>query len=244
MKKIMLILSVLILMSGLLCAQGYKLRVLTENYPPLSYIEEGVITGYGADVVTAIQKQLGTAFPMELHVWEEAYEIASNEENILLFTMEKTTEREKLFQFVGPLGSNTAWFYVPYGSKLELMDLDGARKLKAIATTSNWFTEQELIKLEFKNLVSVADPIETIKMVLAGKADAAVYTDLTLPQLAKEAGIAPKELKPVLELMSSEYYLAFSAKTAPEIVEAWSEAFHKLQESGELKTIKAHWSIP
>lgn len=244
MKKAMIILSVITVLSGLLWAETPKLRILTENYPPLSYIENGVITGYGADVVNAIQKQLGTEYPMELHVWDKAYDVALNEPNVLLFTMERTGEREKLFQFVGPLGANTAWFYVPYGSKLELKDLDAARKLKSIATTTNWFTEQELIRQEFKNLVSVADPIETIHMLLKGKADAGVYTDITLPQLAKEAGIAPKELKPLLELMRSEYYLAFSAKTDPDTVKAWAEAFQKLQESGELKTIKARWAIP
>ena len=244
MHKTMFILSILVLVGGLLWAQGYELRVLTENYPPLTYMKEGAIKGYGADVVSAIQKLLGTEFPIELHMWEKAYELALNEPNILLFTMEKTAEREKLFQFVGPLGANTAWFYVPAGSKIEIKDLDAARKLNAIATTTNWFTEQELIKLGFENLKSMADPIETIHMVLKGKVDASVYTDLTLPQLAKEAGVAPNELKPALELMRSEYFLAFSAKTDPEIVKAWSEAFNKLQESGELKSIKANWDIP
>lgn len=244
MKRALLILSVLILVCGMLSAEGPKLRILTENYPPLSFIEEGRITGYGADVVIAIQKKLGTEYPMELQTWEKAYEIALNEPNILLFTMEKTPEREKLFQFVGPLGANTAWFYIPFGSKMELKDLDAARKLKAIATTTNWFTEQELLKLGFENLISVTDPIETIHMVLKGKVDASVYTDITLAQLAKEAGVAPKELKPALELMRSEYFLAFSAKTEPEIVKAWAEAFHKLQESGELKAIKARWDLP
>jgi len=244
MYKSMFILSILVLFGGLLWAQGYELRVLTENYPPLSYMEDGVITGYGAEVVTAIQKQLGTEFPVELHMWEKAYELALTEPNVLLFTMEKTPEREKLFQFVGPLGANISSFYIPYGSKMEIKDLEAARKLNAIATTTNWFTEQELTRLGFTNLKSVADPIETIKMLLEGKVDASVYTDLTLPKLAKEAGVAPKELKPALELMRSEYYLAFSAKTEPEIVKAWTEAFNKLQESGELKAIKAHWDIP
>ena len=244
MKKVMIVLSAIAVLSGLLWAEAPKLRILTENYPPLSYIEDGVITGYGADVVSAIQRQLGTEFPVELHMWDKAYEMALSEPNVLLFTMERTKEREGLFQFVGPLGANTAWFYVPFGSKLEIKDLDAARKLKSIATTTNWFTEQELIRLGFKNLVSVADPIETIHMLLKGKADASVYTDITLPQLAKEAGIAPKELKPVLELMRSEYYLAFSAKTEPEIVKAWTEAFRKLEESGELKALKNRWAIP
>lgn len=244
MTKCMIILSVFFILSGLLWAGDSELRILTENYPPLSFIENGVITGYGADVVAAIQKQLGTEFPVELQVWDKAYDVALNEANVLLFTMEKTVEREKLFQFVGPLGSNTAWFYIPFGSKLEIKDLDAARKLKSIATTTDWFTEQQLVKMDFKNLKSVADPIETIHLVLKGEAEAAVYTDLTFPQLAKEAGVAPKEFKPVLELMRSEYYLAFSAKTDPQIVKLWSEAFNKLQESGELKAIKGRWDIP
>jgi len=44
----------------LLHAQDHELSILTENYPSLSFEEDGVVSGYGADVVIAIQKILGT----------------------------------------------------------------------------------------------------------------------------------------------------------------------------------------
>lgn len=242
MQKTMLLLMVILALLCVSCTQkNVELTILTENYPPLSYVENGVLTGYAAEVVAAIQKELKINATPVILPWEEAYNRALYEANIVLFTMEKIPERELQFNFIGPLGANTAYFYALASNPLELADLEAAAKVKAIATTTNWFTEQFLQERGFHNLVSKADPLQNLNMLINKEADLGVFTDITFPELCKEAGVAPDSLRPVLQLMQSEYYIAISKATDPEIVKAWEEAFDTLVKNGTLDNLKRKW---
>lgn len=240
-KTVFVILAILAILCVSCARKNVKMTILTENYPPLSYAENGVVTGYGAEVVAAIQKELKTdAVPVVLP-WDEAYNRALTEPNVVLFTIEKTTDRESRFNFIGPLGANTSYFYSLASNPIMLTDLQAAGKVKAITTTTNWFTEQFLKDKGFANLISKPDPIDNLKLLINKEADLGVFTDVTFPQLCKEAGIAPDSLKQVLELMKSEYYIAISKATNTEVVEAWEKAFAKIETNGTLQELKNKW---
>ncbi|MGC9362463.1 MAG: substrate-binding periplasmic protein [Candidatus Syntrophosphaera sp.] len=220
------------------------MTILTENYPPLSYVQDGKVTGYGTDVVAAIQQELGTDFSPRITSWEEAYEIALNEPNVVIYTIEKTPERADKFYFIGPLGANTSSFYALSDNGIKLETLEEAKAVDTIATTKNWFTEQYLKEQNFTNLVSRETPYENIDMLLNGEADLAPFTDVTYPELAKAAGIDPSELKPVMRLFSSEYYLALSRKTDTQVILDWEQAFATIERDGTLQKIKDKWFPP
>lgn len=242
MKFIAYLLMVLVAVFSIACAKkSPEMTILTENYPPLSYEENGVVTGYGTEVVAALQAELGSEAKPVVLPWDEAYNRALSEPNVVLFTMEKTAEREDKFYFIGPLGANISSLYALKDSPLVLADLEAAAKVKAIATTTNWFTEQFLKSKGFSNLISKPDPIDNLKMLVNKEADLGVFTDVTYPQLCKEAGISPDTLKPVLELMQSEYYIAISKTTDPKIVQKWETAFAKIQSNGILENLKDKW---
>ncbi len=238
----------ILLVLGLICIffvsctrQENELIILTEHYPPLSFVENGVTSGYGADVVAAIQNELNTNIEPELMEWDKAYQRALVEKNIVLFTMEKTPEREAHFYFIGPLGENTTFFYALAENPIQLKDLEAAKAVSAIATTKDWFTEQHLIDQGFTNLKSHSDPIQNIRMLINKETELGVFTDVTFPQLAKSAGIDPNTLRPVLDLMSSEYYIAISKKTDLSVIKKWENAFNTLVANGELESIRGKW---
>ncbi len=242
MKKFNFLLVLVVSLVALSCARKEtEMTILTENYPPLSYVEDGVVSGYGAEIVAAIQEELNTDVTPQLMDWEKAYQRALNEKNIVLFTMERTPEREELFHFIGPLGENTAFFYARADSEIELQDLAAAREVSSIATTKDWFTEQHLIEQGFTNLVSSVDPVQTLHMVMNEEAELGVFTDITFPELVLSAGYEPTDLVPVLSLMSSHYYIAISRGTDSSIVEKWENAFAALQNDGTVAAIHDKW---
>lgn len=242
MKRTGLLIALALLL--LLSACGKKmpeLSLVTEAYPPLTFEQDGKLSGYGVDVVEAIQKKLGTNFQTRLMSWDEAYQKALSEANVVIFTLEKTPEREELFHFVGPLGANTASVYVPKSSTLNFESLEDLRKLSSIATTGNWFTEIYLKEQGFENLLSMADPKDNIRAVISGEADASVFTDITYPLLATDAGIAADELSPVYTLMTTEFYIGISKATDAKVVELWQKAFDDLAQDGRIDELKDKW---
>lgn len=245
MKKALLFIAISLALFAFSCSRKeVRMTILTENYPPLSYIQDGKVTGYGADVVAAIQEELGTDFAPRLTSWEEAYETALKEPNVVIFTIEKTPDRVDKFYFIGPLGANTSSFYALRENEVTLETIEDAKAVDKIATTKDWFTEQYLKEQGFTNLVSRETPYENIEMLLKGEADLALFTDITYPEITKAAGIEPAELKPVLRLFSSEYYIALSNETDTQIILEWEQAFAKIEKDGTLQKIKDKWFPP
>lgn len=241
-KTISIIVSVIIAVSMISCSpQKDELKILTEDYPPLSFMADGEISGYGTDVVNAIQDELGMSNPIQLLSWEEAYNTALNEANVVIFTIDKTPEREEKFHFIGPLGSNVASFYTYSDNELQIEDLEAAKAVPTIATTTNWFTEQYLQERGFENLKSMNDPLQTLRSLKNKEADLAVFTDVTLPELLREAEIDRDELQPVMQLLTTDYYIAISKSTPQSIVSQWQNAFEGIKNKGMLEDLKQKW---
>jgi polar amino acid transport system substrate-binding protein len=243
MYKNLLVITIatVLLVLGACSKAPQKIQILTENYPPLSFEQNGEITGFGSDVVNAIQAELGTKHAIRIMDWDDAYATALRESNVILFTMDKTPEREDKFHFIGPLGSNVASFYANRDNMTVPVDIEQAKSYSSIATTTDWFTEQYLKEEGFENLSSNADPLQAVKLLADQKADLAVFTDVTLPELCKEAGVDIDSFTPVLELLSTDYYIAISKTTDVKTVEDWQKAFATIKERGELAKLHSKW---
>lgn len=242
MRKALILLLVVAALFCVSCQKKPKgMTILTENYPPLSFESAGKITGFGADVVEAIQQELKTNYQPMMLPWDTAYQRALKEENVVLFTMERTREREDKFHFIGPLGANTTYIYALRENNNPLPNLEAARQAIGIATTTNWFSEQMLKEKGFTNLLSNPDPLDAIKLMVSGKAELGIFTDLTFPQICAEAGVSPEAFKPVLELQQSEYFIAISKSTKEPVVDQWRNSFERLQKEGVIDRLRDRW---
>jgi polar amino acid transport system substrate-binding protein len=135
MNKTMYLLMIFVLVLGACSKANENMVILTENYPPLSYIEDGEVTGFGSDVVNAMQAELGTAYPIQMKSWDEAYTTALPEANVLLFTMDRTPERENDFHFIGPLIKRASLY--ANSNRSHSKNLEEGRNVAAIGTNTN-----------------------------------------------------------------------------------------------------------
>jgi polar amino acid transport system substrate-binding protein len=74
---------------------------------------------------------LGITAPIRLTAWENAYNMARLHPDVVLFSAERTPERETLFHWVGPVGSNSAILYGKAGTDLTLADLADVHQVAA-----------------------------------------------------------------------------------------------------------------
>ena len=85
-------------------SQTPALTLLCEEDPPDQYVNaKGELDGYVYQVVREIQRRIGNKDPIRMVNWSGAYDLAQNQPNVLLFSMNRTKEREKLFQWIGCL---------------------------------------------------------------------------------------------------------------------------------------------
>ena len=218
------------------------LQIYTENYPPLTFMNPfGQITGFGTDIVHDIMERNKVFASVKLSTWSNGYELALHNPNFCLFTMDRTDIRENLFQWVGPIGTNATYFYTRAGSGITINSLADARGLAAVGTVSSWFSDQRLRELGFTNLVSGSEPGSMTKKLMMGEIDAFVCSAVTFPTILSEQGFTYSEVTEAFELMSSDFYIAFSKNTPATTVNQWQTALVAMKQDGTYNAIRQKW---
>ena len=212
-------------------------QLVTEEYPPITYMKDGRPTGFVTDMVRAIASRLHIPDNIRLTFWKNAYNMALLYPNVILFSAERTPEREALFHWVGPVGKNSAILYAKKGAGIHINSLDEAKRVGAIATTTDWFTEQYLKRMGFTNLVSSKDPAQNVRQLMNGEVQLSIFTDLTVPEIAKNAGYGMEDIEPVNTVSRTYFYIAISKDTPTEVVRAWQSALDELKSDGTFEKI-------
>lgn len=218
------------------------MQIYTEPYPPLTYRNlDGEITGFGTDIVKEIMKRNGIYNEIKLSSWGNGYQMALSNPNFCLYTMDRTEIREDLFQWVGPVGTNTTWIYTKTGSGIVLNTLDDAKKLNKIGVVNSWFSTQFLEKEGFSNLVYESTPEVLAEDLIEGKIDGFVCTDITLPNILESIEFEYSDVNPSFAVMSSDFYIAFSKNTPASTVNIWKTTLEEIKSDGTYEEIFRKW---
>lgn len=218
------------------------LQLYTEQYPPLTFRNNsGEITGFGTDIAGEIMRRNNIFADIRLSTWSNGYDLALSNPNFCLFTMDRTPIRENLFQWVGPIGTNTTWFYTKSGSGITISSLEEARSLSSIGTVNSWYSDQYLRELGFTNLVSNSDPNIIVQKLLNGEIEAFVCSDVTFPSILHGLGYPYSEVVTNFSIMSSDFYIAFSKNTPSSMVAKWQTALDAMKNDGTYDAIFNKW---
>jgi polar amino acid transport system substrate-binding protein len=111
----------------------------------------------------------------------------------------------------------------------------------SVGTVNSWFSDQYLRQLGFDNLVSDSDPLVMTKKLMHGEIDVFVCSAVTFLEILKELGYKFNQVVPAFELMSSDYYIAFSKNTPISIINQWQSALNSIKQDGSYDAIYRKW---
>ena len=179
----------------------------------------------------------------KIHVWPWArdYKLLKKGPNYLVFSVSRTKERDKLFQWVGPIYSMKTGFYTKKDSSIKINNLEDAKKVSKIGTYFESFDEQYLESKHFLNLESSRNNILNIKKLMLGRLDVITATNVTIKAMVEKAGYDMKDIKNVYNFMNVGVYFAFSKDVPFEVVDAWRKELEKMRNNGELQNIRNKW---
>ena len=80
-----------------------NIRIIAEDYKPLSYLQEGKLIGPSVEILQLLMKKLKVQSSILIFPWLRGYLTTRDEPNTALFSTTRTKERESLFKWVGPL---------------------------------------------------------------------------------------------------------------------------------------------
>jgi len=217
------------------------LRILGADAAPLFFRQNGVITGFCADVVKDIQRRIGDATPMQVVPWVRAYRTALAGENVVLACPKRTPARETRFKWVGPLLETHTNLYALRSTGLHLQTLDEARKLDGILLPREFYSYDYLAAAGFTNLEPVATSRVMLTMLLAGRRPAMVTDSEQLNTLLKQAAVPAGTVVPVLPVMKTQSYLTFPPDAPEAQVERWRQALEAMKQDGTFARLQKQW---
>jgi polar amino acid transport system substrate-binding protein len=242
MKNILLLLLSLFCLSSQPLAAG-QLTILTENLPPLNYLDNGALVGSSVEIVQEIKKRIGSTEPIQVYPWARAYKMALEEENVVLFGMTYTQDRSELFKWVGPLATKRDILLARKDSPTSITTLEDAKKVERIGTLRDDVRGKMLEKLGFTNLEPVSDEQKNAQKLALGRIDLWAYKKPGFRTVCELAEVDSDLFVEVAHLKKSELKIAFSNKTSDEIVAQWQKAFDEMVADGTVQRIKDKWNI-
>lgn len=218
-----------------------KLSILTEEWPPISFEENNKAQGFAVEVVEQIQALTKDKNPIQVVPWARGYRELQNQPNVVLFTVMRTEEREKMFTLLGPIGISEVALYGLAERPLAIQTIDDAKKLNSIAAVDETLFETALQKKGFRNIVTAMTPEQEIRLLAAGRVDLISGDFQVLQNALNKAGFTHLKLKRYLLIEKTKFYIAFSKGTKPELIQEWKKALKQIKADGRFHKISQKW---
>lgn len=242
MIKMFYVVMALLLITSAQAALSNDLTILTENLPPLNYVQDGQLVGPSVDMVREIQRRVNSQAKIQVYPWARAYQLALEKENVVLFGMTYSKARYDKFKWVGPLATKRDILVAKKGSRVKITSLEDAKKVKNIGTLRDDTRERLLKSHGFTNLEPVSDEQLNAQKLALGRIDLWAYKIPGLRTVCDLAGVDFNEFEEVYHLRKIDLMIAFSKKTPDSIVQKWQKAFGEIIADGTIMRIRKKWN--
>ena len=238
MVLVMLITLLLLLTPG---AHAQKLNIYTEDWPPMNFKTRTGIDGMAVDIVKALQALTGNKETIQPVPWARGYKAVVEDDNVMLFSLGRSPEREKLMRMLGPIAISKTVLYTRHGEAARLKTLgDDLYKLAVGAYRGSIFADTAR-KKGFYNLEQADSPKNSSNMLFAKRFDLWVEGSLAVGAVLQETGRTVADVEEVMVLDSLELYLAFSLKTPASTISLWENALRQMKKDGSFQKIHQKW---
>ena len=217
------------------------ISVVTEQYPPYNYEENGKIKGVGTEVVEAVLKEAGVTYDIKIYPWARSLSMAETEENVLIYSISRTEKRENIYRWIGVIFPIRFYIYALNSrSDIQTMkDIDQAKPYR-VGVAHKDALEQYFLDKKFPNIASSYDNEINIKRLFLGDIDLWPMSVYTANYFLGKISHKPSDLKKIHEIKgfaNGDQYMAMSLSTDIRVVKKIQDAMKKIKHDGTYKKI-------
>ena len=221
-------------------AESIHYTVYTEELEPVHFTRQGTHLGIATELVQAIFREAGLPMTLESYPWKRSYYYSLHDDNSFIYTINRTTEREEKFHWIGPILPKRTWLYRLKSRKD--IKVQNIHDLKNYTTTVllGYALTRELEDAGLqrdKELVVRTTKKEQLRVLLKGHADLITGNEFTLPRALQGTGFTINDMVPVLLMSNRGYFLAANLHVAPEVITRLQAANQKIQQSGLVQQV-------
>ena len=224
------------------------LVLMTEQYPPYNFEEDGQIRGIAVDLILRILEGMQSTRSREdikLVPWARGYRSAMTKPDICLFSTTRTKEREELFQWVGPIATNRVSLIARKDRKIRIQSSEQIQNYRIGTVTDDVAGEILAAAGVPKNrLESVALNVTNIMKLKRGRIDLWAYGENVAEWELKAQGMDPEDYETVYVLDEIDLYYVLHKDASNQLVDRMQAVLDSLKTSGEYRKILDKYLLP
>ena len=181
-------------------ASASDLMLMTEEYPPYNFQSGEEIRGLGAEQVFEIMNRAGLTYEVEMTRWSRAIGSARMKPATCVFSTFRTPDREKHFQWIGPLSEDRSLLIKRNDSDITLDTLEDALAY-SVGTQTGEFTVGILEAAGFEKIEQAASMANALKKLLSGRNDLMAVPEPYFQELQRQGvSVSSALVLPALEV--------------------------------------------
>jgi len=163
---------------------------------------------------------------------------ATSREGIVFFNVSRIPEREDQVVWIGPVLTETSYFYELTGSTNNLQSVADA-KHKSVCVLNKNVHDLHLSALGFTRLRRAYTYSECFRLLVGKQVDLVASASIGIQDKLKMAKIGAGVVRRTPVVISEEdSYIVLSKHTSEQEVERWDSAFKKLNERGKIAALQ------
>lgn len=232
-----LILFFLIITLQTIAQARASLLVVTEDLPPLNYVENNIIKGHHTYLVKELLKLADLKYSMAILPWARSYQIAQTQPNVLIYTINHTQSRHDKFQWITEFPTKlNINYYALASSNFKNLTLTELKSLR-IGTEYNTANDDYITRNGFSNITRVSHIQQTIGMLKRNRIDIVIASPGQIKEASIKKGMNFSQLSNLGTAFTGKPSIAVSLSTPRSTVKKLKEAYIKLSQTVELCTL-------
>lgn len=206
----------------------------TESFAPFNFISNQNLVGVSVDILDQILKLANVdteKINIEISDWHTAYQNVLDKPNTMLFSMVKTTEREDLFKWVGPISLHQEVIISKTSSSISISDFNELQSY-SIGIIEDYSTYSILIDggISEANIISYSDINALYQALEDDNVDCIAFSETGHNLHVFTNSLIPEDFNINFEVDISQLFFAFNINTSDEIINLLQQSLNLLKQ--------------
>ena len=185
-----------------------KIYVVTEESYPSNYTDDnGEVRGFAADYLTYALEQENISYDISVYSWNRAYKMATQQENVIIFPIARTPEREPYFHWLHEIMTISYYLY-GLSSRAQKYNESPDFQQYTIGVIAGGVTQKLVEELGFKNITLAKDYAQLNNLINKNRVDFIASSSFAL--LVTRYNYPEGYFKPYVKLGDREIKLFFA----------------------------------
>jgi len=235
-------LLILLLLLGPAAAEAGGVRVLTEFNPPFNFDTREGPSGIATDLFLRMADRAGIEVErkdIRVWPWARGYKEMLEKPDVILYAMARTSGREDLFQWIGPIMPVNSSLFAMKSHKIVIRDPVESAGLYRYGTMRASASEQMMTEMGVPagRMDSVHDRKLNIRKLVQGHIDVLASNETATWYTIRQMGLDPNRFEVVYRIMCNDLYYAASPDMDPAVVQRLQSALDSLRADGSVARI-------